>query len=202
MVQHPHRVFSIRPARRDELRAVQHIETVADLVFRRIAMPWVLTMQPATLRLLEQARRCGWLWVATGATNRAIGFALLTTVDGEAYLHQLSVLPRAAGQGVGSALIATVCAAARAAGHRTVLLSTYDGVPWNAPYYARRGFVAVPSGRYTRLMRDIRDTERRLGHPIWRRVLMRRVLQKQGPTARLTAGDPSRNPEQEVPGTP
>lgn len=176
VVKHPHCVFSIRPARRDELRVVQHIETVADLVFRRIAMPWVLTMQPATPRLLEQARRRGWLWVATDATNRAMGFALLTTVDGEAYLHQLSVLPRAAGHGVGSALIATVCAAARAAGHRTVLLSTYDGVPWNAPYYIRRGFVMVPLGRYTRLMRDIRDTERRLGHPVWRRVLMRRVL--------------------------
>lgn len=194
--------FAVRLARCDELRAVQHIENAADLVFRRVAMPWVLTMQPATLRLLEQARRRDWLWVATGATNRAVGFALLTTVDGEAYLHQLSVLPRAAGQGVGSALIATVCAAARAAGHRTVLLSTYDGVPWNAPYYARRGFVAVPLGRYTRLMRDMRDTERRLGHPVWRRVLMRRVLREQGPTGRLTAGDPSSNPEQEVPGAP
>jgi len=194
--------FAIRPARRDELRAVQHIENMADLVFRRVAMPWVLTMQPATLRLLEQARRRGWLWVATGATNRAMGFALLTTVDGEAYLHQLSVLPRAAGQGVGSALIATVCTAARAAGHRTVLLSTYDGVPWNAPYYARRGFVAVPLSRYTRLMRDMRHTERRLGHPVWRRVLMRRVLQEQGPAGRPTAGDPSRDPEQEVPGAP
>ncbi|TWT08768.1 GNAT family N-acetyltransferase [Reyranella sp. CPCC 100927] len=168
--------FSIRLARRDELRAIQHIENTADLMFRRIAMPWVLAMQPAALRALEQARRRGWLWVATGAANRALGFALLTTVGGEAYLHQLSVLPQAAGRGVGSALIATVCDAARAAGHRTVLLSTYTGVPWNAPYYARRGFAAIPLGDYTRALRDVRATERRLGHPVWRRVLMRRTL--------------------------
>lgn len=187
----PHRTFSIRLARRDELRAVQHIENVADFIFRRVAMPWVLSMQPADLRLLEQARRRGWLWVATDGTNRAMGFALLTTVDGEACLHQLSVLPRAAGHGVGSALIAAVCEAARTAGHRTLLLSTYNGVPWNAPYYAKRGFMEVPLSRYTRLMRDMRDTERRLGHPVWRRVLMRRTLQEQGPTGRLTAGDPS-----------
>jgi len=168
--------FTIRAARRDELRAIQRIENEADLIFRRVAMPWVLAMQPAGLRLLDRARRRGWLWVAADGTNRAIGFALMATVGGEAYLHQLSVLPRAAGHGVGSALIDRVCAAALAAGHGTLLLSTYDGVPWNAPFYARRGFCVVSLALYTRAMRDLRDAERRLGHPVWRRVLMRRAL--------------------------
>ena len=191
MVRHAHHPFSIRLARRDELRAIQRIENVADYVFRRIAMPWVLAMQPADLRVLERARRRGWLWVATDATNRAMGFALLTTVDNEAYLHQLSVLPRAAGRGAGSALIATVCAAAHAAGHRSLLLSTYNGVPWNAPYYAKRGFVEVPLTCYTRSMRDLRAAERRLGHPVWRRVLMRRTLPAQESLEQLTAGGSS-----------
>lgn len=167
---------AIRLARRDELRAIQRIENAADLRFRHVAMAWVLSMPPADLRLLERARRRGWLWVAVDAANRAAGFALLTTVDGEAYLHQLSVLPRMAGLGVGTALIETVCAAARLAGHRTVLLSTYDGVRWNAPYYARRGFRIVPQAGYSGAMRGLRAAERRAGHPLWRRVLMRRVL--------------------------
>ena len=170
------RSFTIRRARRDELRAIQRIENEADHVFRRVAMPWVLGMTPAGLPLLEWARRRGWLWVAADGANRAIGFALLTTMGGEAYLYQLSVLPRASARGVGSALIDRVCAAARAAGHGTMLLSTYDGVPWNAPFYARRGFRIVPPGSYTRAMRDLRHAERRLGHPVWRRVLMRRAL--------------------------
>jgi GNAT superfamily N-acetyltransferase len=170
------RPFTVRTARRDELRPIQRIETEADLVFRHVAMPWVLGMRPAGLRLLAWARRRGWLWVAADGANRAIGFALLTTVGGEAYLHQLSVLPRAAGQGIGSALLDRACATARAAGHDTLLLSTYDGVRWNAPFYARRGFRIVPLALYSRAMRDLRDTERRLGHPVWRRVLMRRAL--------------------------
>lgn len=167
---------AVRPARRDELRTIQRIETAADLRFRRVAMAWVLPMPPAGLGLLEQARRRGWLWVATDTANRAAGFAILVTVDGEACLHQLSVLPRLAGRGAGTALIEAACAAARAAGHRTLLLSTYDGVPWNAPYYARRGFRIVPTGAYSRAMRGLRAEELRLGHPVWRRVLMRRVL--------------------------
>ncbi len=170
------RSYTIRPARRDELRTVQRLENEADLVFRRVAMPWVLAMQPAQLRLLAEARRRGWLWVAADGANRTIGFALLTTLDGEAYLHQVSVLPRAVGRGIGSALIETACAAARAAGYRTLLLSTYSGVPWNEPWYVRRGFATVPTGAYTRAMRDVRHTEKRLGHPLWRRVLMRRPL--------------------------
>jgi GNAT superfamily N-acetyltransferase len=167
---------AIRWARRDELRAIRRIETAADLLFRRVAMAWVLSMPPTDLCFLERARRRGWLWVAVDAANRAAAFALLTTVDGEACLHQLSVLPRMAGRGVGTALIETVCAAARAGGHRTMLLSTYDRVPWNAPYYARRGFHVVPPGAYSRALRAIRATEMRHGHPVWRRVLMRRVL--------------------------
>lgn len=168
------RDFVIRAARRDELRTIRDIENEADLVFRRVVMPWVLGMQPADRRLLERQRRR--LWVAADGVNRAVGFALLTCVGGEAYLYQLSVIPRAARRGVGAALIETVCAAARAAGHRTLLLSTYAGVPWNAPYYARRGFDVVPPAAYSRAMRDLRHAERRQGHPVWRRVLMRRPL--------------------------
>lgn len=170
------RRYTIRPARRDELRTVQRLEIEADLVFRRIAMLWVLDMQPAGLEQLAQARQRGWLWVAVNAANRPFGFALLTILDGEAYLHQVSVLPRAAGRGIGSALLEKACTAARAAGYRTLLLSTYSGVPWNAPWYARRGFATVPTGAYTRAMREVRDSEKRLGHPVWRRVLMRRTL--------------------------
>jgi GNAT superfamily N-acetyltransferase len=168
--------FTIRPARRDELRAIQRIEDEADLVFRRVAMPWVIAMEPAGLGLLERARRRGWLFVAAGMANRAFGFAMLAMLDGEAYLHQLSVLSRATGRGAGSALIEAACAAARTAGHETLLLSTYAGVPWNAPFYARRGFRVVPPGSYTRALRALRDAEVRQGHPVWRRVLMRRAL--------------------------
>ena len=135
---------SIRAARRHELRGLQAIENEADLVFRRVAMPWVLPMAPADLGLLETARRTGRLWVATDGADRPIGFALLRTLDGRAWLHQLSVLPRHGGRGLGSALLEAACATARQDRHASVFLSTYLGVPWNAPFYARRGFAVVP----------------------------------------------------------
>jgi GNAT superfamily N-acetyltransferase len=166
----------IRSARRSELPALQDIENVADEIFRRVAMPWVLPMTPADIGLLERARRAGRLWVAADRANRPIGFALLRKLDGLAWLHQLSVLPRYGGRGIGGALLETACAKAQQERHDSVFLSTYLGVPWNGPFYARRGFSVVPLAQYTAAMRLERAHERQLGHPIWRRCLMRRDL--------------------------
>lgn len=168
--------IAIRAAQRRELGALQDIENEADLIFRRVAMPWVLPMTPADLDMLEQARRAGRLWVAVNAANRPVGFALLRTLDGKAWLHQLSVLPRHAGRGIGGALLEEVCAKARQERHDSVFLSTYLGVPWNAPFYARRGFVIVPLTQYTAAMRLERAHEGQIGHPLWRRCLMWRDL--------------------------
>jgi GNAT superfamily N-acetyltransferase len=167
---------AIRAARRHELRRLQDIENEADEIFRRVAMPWVLPMTPADLGLLESARRAGRLWLAADGANRPIGFALLRTLDGMAWLHQLSVLPRHGGRGIGGALLEQVCVQAQREGQTSVFLSTYLSVPWNAPFYARRGFTIVPLGQYTAAMRLERAHERQLGHPLWRRCLMRRDL--------------------------
>lgn len=163
---------AIRAARRHELSALQDIESIADGVFRRVAMPWVLAMTPADLDLLERARRSDGLWVAVNGANRPVGFALLRTVGGMAWLHQLSVLPRFSGRGIGGALLEQACAKAP-----TVFLSTYLGVPWNAPFYTRHGFKVVPLAQYSAAMRRERAHERQLGHPIWRRCVMRRDLE-------------------------
>jgi GNAT superfamily N-acetyltransferase len=167
---------AIRPARRHELRAIQTIENRADEVFRRVAMPWVLSMTPAELDLLEDARRADRLWVATDSANRPIGFALLRTLYGTAWLHQLSVLARYSGRGIGGALLERACTKAQQERHPSILLSTYLGVPWNEPFYARRGFVVMPLADYSPAMRWDRAHERQLGHPSWRRCFMRRDL--------------------------
>jgi GNAT superfamily N-acetyltransferase len=168
--------IAIRAARRHELPALQDIENAADEIFRRVGMPWVLRMTPADLDLLESARRAGRLWVAADRANRPVGFALLRTLGGVPWLHQLSVLPRHGGRGIGGALLERACETVRRERLASVFLSTYLAVPWNAPFYARRGFEVVPLARYTAAMRLERAHERQLGHPIWQRCIMRRDL--------------------------
>lgn len=166
----------IRRPHPHEIKLLPQIENEADLRYRRMGLGQVVEMPPASLASLEAGRREGRLWVAASALNRPIGFALMKFPGGTAWLDQLSVLNRWQGRGYGSALIDRTAAAARDFGHRALHLSTYRDVPWNAPYYARRGFEEMPRGDWPHVFRMQAMTENRHGHPPWRRTIMRRPL--------------------------
>jgi N-acetylglutamate synthase-like GNAT family acetyltransferase len=93
-----------------------------------------------------------------------------------AWLDQLSVLERWRRYGLGTALIERTAAEARRLGFATLYLSTYRDVPWNAPFYSRRGFVEVPRGGWSRSVRCQIQHGNSQGHPSWRRVVMRRAV--------------------------
>ena len=166
----------IRRPHPHEIKLLPQIENEADLRYRRVGLGQVVDMPPASLASLEAGRREGRLWVAVSALNRPVGFALMKFPGGTAWLDQLSVLNRWQGCGFGSALIERVAAAARDLGHHALRLSTYRDVPWNAPYYARRGFEEMPRGDWPHAFRIQAMTENRQGHPPWRRTIMRRLL--------------------------
>jgi GNAT superfamily N-acetyltransferase len=136
----------IRHPRPHEIKLLPQIENEADLRYRRVGLGRILVMPPASLTSLEAGRREARLWVAISPLNQPVGFALMKFPSGTAWLDQLSVLNRWQGRGFGTALIDRTATAARNLGHRALHLSTYRDVPWNAPYYTRRGFVEMPRG--------------------------------------------------------
>jgi len=166
----------IRRPHPHEIKLLPQIENEADLRYRRVGLGRVVDMPPASLGSLEAGRREGRLWVAVSPLNRPVGFALMKFPGGTAWLDQLSVLNRWQGKGHGSALIERTEAGARCLGHRTLHLSTYRDVSWNALYYARRGFEEVPRGEWPHVFRMQAMEENRHGHPSWRRTIMRRLL--------------------------
>ena len=77
-------------------------------------------------------------------------------------------------RGVGSALLEAACTWARAAGYPAITLITFADVPWNAPFYAARGFAETAS---TPEIAELRDWERAVGlDAVGRRIVMRRDL--------------------------
>jgi len=105
-----------------------------------------------------------------------VGFARIDEVDGHAHLEQLSVLPGHMRRGVGSLLLDAACEWATEHGYRAMTLCTFGDVEWNAPFYARRGF--VPLAQLTPGLKELRDWERDIGlDEVGRRVVMRRDLQ-------------------------
>ena len=164
----------IRAARPSDYRALQDIERRAGELFREIGMPEIADDEPLSADHLASGAA---LYVATDDADEPVGYALVDLVDGQAHLEQISVVPEAGRQGIGTALIDAVVDWARARGDGAVTLVTFRDVPFNAPLYARRGFAIVDESDWTEGQRAVIEKERADGLDITTRVVMRRLLQ-------------------------
>ncbi|MFF3334836.1 GNAT family N-acetyltransferase [Streptomyces sp. NPDC002888] len=163
----------IRPAAPTELAALQDIERAAGVAFREVGMAKIAEDEPPTSAELERYRRAGHAWVAVDDVDRPVAYLIGEPVDGAFHVEQVSVHPRAARRGVGRALLAHAADHARAEGLAGLTLTTFRDVPWNAPYYARLGFRALPEAELTPGLRAIRAAEAEHGLDRWPRVCMR-----------------------------
>jgi GNAT superfamily N-acetyltransferase len=159
-------MIDVRPAGPDDLPHLPEIERAADTVFTTIGIEGLPSAAPAE----DYADAAAVLVVG----NPPVGFARVELKCGEAYLDQLSVHPSAMGQGVGSALLDAAVAWAAHHGHDSMFLATFRDVAWNAPFYARHGFIEVVAT--TAGMREVEEHERALRmERFGPRVLMRRA---------------------------
>ncbi|MET7281347.1 GNAT family N-acetyltransferase [Kribbella sp. NPDC005582] len=166
--------MTIRPATAADLPSLQDLEVAAGALFRAIGMADIAEHPPPPLEAFEHARAAGRLWVVTDADDRPAGFVLTEIVDGAAHIEQVSVHPDQQGRGLGRALIDHVGSWAVAQGLTALTLSTFRSVPWNAPYYARLGFVELSPDELTSGLRVVLEAETAFGLDPAARVFMRR----------------------------
>lgn len=172
--------IQIEPAQPSHVDALCAIERKAVQLFRgHPAWPSysAVSMPPEALR---QAVDRGLVWMAPDGSGEPVGFIWLDTelIDGSVGVAEMDVLPLHGRRGIGAALLEHACAWAREAGYRRMDLGTLADVPWNAPFYARHGFVAVDknTAAYAPALR--RDREH--GFPDHLRVFMSRTLPPSG----------------------
>jgi len=103
----------LRLAEPQDVAALPEIGKVAGLLFKGhptdLGIPDELYDRPNSVETFTAAQTAGRLWVACGPAREPIGFALVLDIAGFAHLEELDVLPSYGRQGVGSALLATVC---------------------------------------------------------------------------------------------
>lgn len=153
-------------------------EAAADAAFEPFFGPRPFG-EDAPPRGVERVRQDGFVLVAvmpSGATGATVlGFAHVLTVDAEAHLEQLAVLPEHHGRGTGRALLEASASRAAEQGYPRLTLRTFSEVPFNAPWYARRGFAVVEAD--TAFLRGLIRTEDELGlTTLGPRVTMARPL--------------------------
>jgi GNAT superfamily N-acetyltransferase len=155
--------ITIRNAQPEELDTILTVDSDA---FRRYATVGLIIDLPPKhpFFVAERARwsrslAAGDALIAEDDARWPIGIAVLSRLDGEPYLEQLSVRLTHVGQGVGTALLsaAATWAASRGPG---LWLNTYGHLPWNRPFYERRGFSLVPEPSWRPEMRAIVEEQR------------------------------------------
>ncbi|HVV87684.1 MAG TPA: GNAT family N-acetyltransferase [Kofleriaceae bacterium] len=138
--------FHLRTGAEAELDDAIAIDTDACEAYRAIGLPFDFALEhpfaAAEVARWRASARAGLLTFACLPDGERVGFASLGTLDGRPYLDQLSVRRAYMRRGLGGALVEHAVGWSAAAGE--LWLTTYDRrVPWNQPWYERRGFVAV-----------------------------------------------------------
>ena len=105
--------------------------------------------------------------------GRVVGWLLVSRLDGELFLSQLSVDPAYGRRGIGTALLLDCIEHAASAGEPSILLDTQADVAWNAPWYARRGFEPLPRDHWTDGLRARATAQQAEGFDWATRVFMR-----------------------------
>ncbi|TSD86291.1 GNAT family N-acetyltransferase [Mycobacterium sp. KBS0706] len=168
--------YRIRPGRPDEVETVRAIEVAAASQFRGVGLPTIAALDPAERQEVLLRAREGRLLVVADAADRPVGFVLFGEIDGTLHIEELDVHPDHARRGLGAALIERLDAIARDRGLPELTLSTFRDVPWNAPYYARLGFVPMPDEALGPGLAAIRDMIAAKGIDIIPRLFMRRPV--------------------------
>ncbi|MEV6907313.1 GNAT family N-acetyltransferase [Amycolatopsis sp. NPDC051071] len=162
----------IRPATTEDLPALQDIESAAGEPFRALGMEAIADDDPPSIADLAAYQCAGRAWVFDD--DGPVAYLLADVVDGHGHIEQVSVHPDHARRGLGRRLIEHAAAWAAREGLAGLTLTTYAEVPWNAPYYARLGFVTLGEDELTEGLRAIRAHEIARGLDGWPRVTMRR----------------------------
>jgi len=161
----------IRAARVQDAHRLREVEIAAGAPFRDLGMDLVADAEPPGVSEFEGAARREACWVWTD-DDRVVAFATGTLMRHGMHLDQVSVDPAYAGRRIGARLIAHVESVARDAGSTCLTLTTCRDVPWNAPYYARLGFVPIDPDQLDSELVAIRRHEKELGLDRWPRLAM------------------------------
>lgn len=152
--------YQIRLAQTADLACLQDIERTAATLFPEGLLPDPNDAMP--IEKLEKAKDSELLLVA--ALESAIaGFAMLEEHEGFLHLAELAVHPDLGRRGIGTQLVEAAIEQAVRRKLSGVTLTTFQDIPWNAPFYAKVGFRILQDSELSPMLRDILLQEESLG---------------------------------------
>lgn len=168
--------YTIRPGRHDDAERLRAIEWAAQQAFAGVGYPELAIGEPVAAATLQEAAAAGLLPVAADQADLPVGFAICEEIDGCLYVRELDVHPEHAGQRLGAELLDAAAGLARQRRLPALTLTTFRSVPWNAPYYARLGFVEMGADEIGPGLTLVLASQRAAGLDMVNRVAMWRPV--------------------------
>lgn len=164
---------------RARAQALPTLQDIEDEAGRRYGTVGIDPDLPGlSLADLQEGLHDDLLWVIEEA-GKPVAFALAWARPGALHLREIDVLPAHGGRGLGVALIERVRREAASRNAAQVTLTTFADVPWNRPYYERRGFTVIARDRAPGWLARILESEVAAGLHRWPRVAMALGVQQE-----------------------
>jgi GNAT superfamily N-acetyltransferase len=145
--------------------------------FRSIpALAWLADADDLSVERYRGLIAAGASWIAEDEDGVPIGFLCAEATGTALHIWELAVALERQRGGIGRALIRQAIMAAHACDLRTVTLTTFRAVPWNAPAYRTIGFEIVPDEAIDQRLAALLDAEASAGLPRIDRCAMHFVL--------------------------
>ena len=166
--------YSISGVAADEIPDLIAIDLAASQLFAGTGLlPDAELLDHVPAEVFEAAMPGGHVFVARDRKGAPAGFVLTSLRGDTLYLDQISVHPDHGRRGLGAALIRRVFQDGADRGLKTVTLSTFRDLPWNAPFYRTLGFRELPRRQMTDWMLEIEGRQAEV-MDVTKRCFMRR----------------------------
>ncbi len=169
--------WSLRLARPEDAASLPAIERSAAQLFRTDPELTYLADAPgiseARHRVLIGKGRC----LVALQSGQITGFLSARSFGREIHIEEMSVLASSQRSGIGAGLMRAAMVDARNSGFQAITLTTFSDIAWNAPFYARLGFVEVEDISAHARLAQLLEKEAAAGLPPARRIAMIRFLE-------------------------
>lgn len=168
--------MGLRKAIREDIDLLPALEKAAGEVFRTIGMDDIANADLPTVDDYATYLHHGAIYVATSDEDETTltGFILLAPYENAAHIYEVSVHPKFQRQGIGAKLLAQANVWAQENGFDRITLTTFTNVPWNAPYYATKGFKLIEASAYSPAQKILAENE--MLHGLSDRCWMQKTL--------------------------
>ena len=157
----------------EDMPALQRIEAEASALFPPGVLPIALTRFTSSEDFASAIDKALLLVAEIGQATSPVGFLLAQTQGESLHIAEMDVAPSMGRRGIGTGLLEHAACLARQHGFRFLTLTTFEHLPWNAPFYAKQGYLQVQAFDEFPHLAAALDQERVIG--LSRRVAMVKI---------------------------